>query len=430
MPKNRRQFIKSTTATSIIVGSTYFANAQTANNNTIKIGLIGCGGRGTGAVVQALTADPNVRLWALADAFPEKITKSLNNLSAKPSFEKRIEVPAERQFSGFNAYQELIDSGVDVVLIAAPPGFRPQHLHAAIKAGKHVFAEKPMAVDMAGVKSVLASAKLADEKKISIQHGYCWRFQPGTRAAYGKVLAGDIGKVTSVYGTYYSGRVRALANNEKKPQGMADVRWQLWKWINFEWLSGGPLLEQCIHTVDKVAWAMNDVAPIAAVGNGGKHQRTDPGNVYDNYSVSYEYPDNVFCHVGQRQFHNCHNEIIDRVSCEGGTMVSPSRCQITDHTGKRIWRYKAADGEEQNMYQVCHNEFFSALREGKHINTGEYMANSTALGILGREAAHTGQRITWKQLFESNEDLAPDSLGIDDEFPIAPLPKAGVDQLV
>lgn len=428
MKVKRRSFLKKTAATGLLVSAPQITRAQAASN-TIKVGLIGCGGRGTGAAVQALNADPNVRLWAMADAFAPQVKNSLANLRANPAFAKRIDVPAARQFVGLDAFQQLIDSGVDVVLMAAPPGFRPQHLRAAVEAGKHVFAEKPMAVDMAGIKSVLETAKLADKKNISIQHGYCWRFHPGTRAGYGKVLSGELGRVTSVYGTYLSSPVRPLADDAVQPKDTPDVQWQLENWINFEWLAGGPLLEQAIHTVDKVMWAMNDALPIAAVGNGGKHQRHDPGNVYDNYFVAYEYPNNVFCHVGQRQFKNCHTEVIDRVECEGGVMIGPGDNFIKDSNGKRIWRYKAKDHEEQNMYQVCHNEFFAALRSGTHLNTALYMAHSTALGILGREAAHTGQRVTWEQLFQSNEDMASDDLTMADSFPIAPLPVAGVDQM-
>jgi len=429
MTTDRRHFLKTSAATGILASAPFIAKAQAANSETIKIGLIGCGGRGTGALTQALKADPNVRLWAMADAFAPRIKSSLGNVSAIPAFASRLEVPAERQFVGLDAYQELIDSGVDLVLIATPPGFRPQHLRAAAVAGKHVFAEKPMAVDMAGVKSVLESAKIADQKKLTIQHGFCWRFAPSTRAAYSKIQSGEIGRVTSSYGTYYGGQVRPFPEGATKPKGMSDVEWQVENWINFEWTSGGPLLEQAIHTVDKIAWTMNDVAPIAAVGLGGKTQGKGPGNVYDNYTIAYEYPNNVFCHVGQRQYKNCFRAVVDRVMGEGGVMTGPSRPSIEDPSGKRVWRYEAKDGEEQNMYQVCHNELFTALRAGKHINSGVYMANSTALAILGREAAHTGQRVTWKELFESSEDMAPDTLTLKDSFELAPVPIPGFDKM-
>lgn len=422
---SRRQLLVGTAATAAIAG---FPNLLLAQGNTakLKIGLIGCGGRGTGAAEQALSADQNVVLWAVGDAFPESIKSSLGGLQ---KFGAKVDVPAERQFSGIDAYMKVIESGVDVVLLAAPPGFRPQHLRAAIEAGKHVFSEKPMAVDVAGVKSVLESAKLAKQKGVAIQHGFCWRFAPGVRELYGKITSGELGRIFSVYGTYMGSAPKPLQPGMKKPDGMADVEWQLRWWNNFEWTSGGPLLEQAVHTVDKIAWAMGDVAPIAAVANGGRAIRTDAGNVYDHYNIAYEYPGGIVCHLGERQFAGCHTEVVDRIYCEKGTAIAPNTPMVLGPDGKRSWMYRAPAGMEQNMYQVCHNEFFAALRKGEIINTGEYMANSTMLGLLGREAAHTGQRITWEQMWAASQDHAPDTLKMGDSFPIAPVPVPGVHKL-
>ena len=421
---SRRQLLAGTAVSAAVAGFPNLVLGQGANNAKLKIGLIGCGGRGTGSAEQALNADPNVVLWAMGDAFPEAITGSLNGLKG---FGAKVEVPAERQFVGLDAYQKVLESGVDVVLLAAPPGFRPQHLQAAVEAGKHVFAEKPMAVDAMGVKSVMESAKLAKQKGVAIQHGYCWRFAPGVRELYSRINSGELGKVYSVYGTYMGSPPKPLQPGMKKQDGMADVEWQLRWWTNFEWSSGGPLLEQAIHTVDKIAWAMNDVAPIAAVANGGRAYRTDAGNVYDHYNIAYEYPGGVICHLGQRQFLGCHTEVIDRIYCEKGTAVAPNTPMVLGLDGKkREWMYRAPAGMEQNMYQVCHNEFFAALRKGEIINTGEYMANSTMLGLLGREAAHTGQRVTWEQMWKSTQDLAPDTLKMGDAFAVTPVPVPGV----
>jgi predicted dehydrogenase len=422
---SRRQLLVGTAATAAIAG---FPNLLLAQGNTakLKIGLIGCGGRGTGAAEQALNADPNVVLWAVGDAFPEAVKSSLGGLQ---KFGAKVDVPAERQFSGLDAYQKVLESGVDIVLLAAPPGFRPQHLRAAIEAGKHVFAEKPMAVDVAGVKSVMESAKLAKQKGVAIQHGYCWRFAPGVRELYAKINSGELGRIHSVYGTYMGSPPKPLQPGMTKPDGMADVEWQLRWWNNFEWTSGGPLLEQAVHTVDKIAWSMNDVAPIAAVANGGRAIRTDAGNVYDHYNIAYEYPGGVICHLGERQFPGCHTEVVDRIYCEKGTAVAPNTPMVLGPDGKRSWVYRAPAGQEQNMYQVCHNEFFASLRKGEIINTGEYMANSTMLGLLGREAAHTGQRVTWEQMWAASQDHAPDALKMGDSFAIAPVPVPGVHKL-
>ncbi|NIP96395.1 MAG: Gfo/Idh/MocA family oxidoreductase [Akkermansiaceae bacterium] len=428
----RRNFIKTTTAagtTAAVAGFPHIGRAEIGSSNTIKVGLIGCGGRGTGAATQALKADDKVKLWAMADAFPEKLESPLKTLSAAFGKE-RVEVDKKRQFVGLDAYKQLAESDVDVVLMATPPGYRPMMLRAAIEAGKHVFAEKPMAIDMAGIHHLMETAKLAKDKNLAIQHGYCWRYSPANRVGFGKAFSGDLGRITSFLGTYLGGTVRALAPDASKPEGMGDVEWQLRNWINFEWLSGGPLLEQCIHAVDKMAWAMGDVAPIAAFGSGGRAQRRDAGNVYDNYSLIYEYPGNVFCRIEQRQYSNCFNENVSRIICEDGTVIGPWKVSVKNAKGRTTWKYRPEPGVEQNMYQTCHNEFFANLRAGKIVNSGEFMANSTALGILGREAAHTGQRITWDELWATKEDQAPDNPGFNDKMPIPAPPVPGIDKLV
>lgn len=417
---SRRQFLTAAGATAAFTSFPNILRAQGAGNkDTLKIGLIGCGGRGTGAASQALSADPNVKLWAIGDAFGSQIGACVGHLK---SFGDRVDVPEARQFTGLDGFQKVIDSGVDVVILTTPPGFRPQHLRAAVEAGKHVFSEKPMAVDVTGVKSVLESAKLAKKKGTTIQHGYCWRYSPNTREGYGKVLSGELGRVMSVYGTYMGGVPKPSTSIDQRNPDWGDVEWQIRNWMGHQWLSGGPLLEQAIHTVDKIAWAMNDVAPIAARGSGGRTQRSDDGDVWDHYEVAYEYPNGTICHIGQRQMAGTFSEVVDRVFCEKGTLEAPSRVLTKDPTGKTTWAYR---GKPANMYQVCHNEWFAAIRAGKELNTGEYMANSTMLGLLGREAAHTGQRITLEQMWNADQDLAPDALKMGDKFPVAPVPVPG-----
>jgi len=415
----RRHFLATAGATAAVVGFPAILRAQSANAAPLKIGLIGAGGRGTGAAAQALSADPNVKLWAVADAFGSQIPVSLGGLA---SFGDRIDVPEARRFAGLDGFQKLLESGVDMVILTSPPGFRPQHLRAAVEAGKHVFSEKPMAIDVAGVKSVIESTRIAKEKNITIQHGYCWRFAPGTREGYGKVLSGELGQVISVYGTYLANVPKPSTSIDQRDPKWGDVEWQIRNWMGHQWLSGGPLIEQGIHTVDKIAWAMGDVAPIAARAGGGRAQRTDDGNVWDHYDVTYEYPGGIFCHVGQRQFTGAFSEVVDRVFCEKGIMEAPNRVVTKDFSGKTTWAFR---GQAENMYQVCHNEWFAAVRKGEPLNTGEYMANSTMLGLLGREAAHTGQRVTWEEMWAANQDMAPDTLALGDKFPPAPIPVPG-----
>lgn len=420
---HRRTFLKAAGATAALSAFPNILLGAPANNAKLKIGLVGCGGRGTGAAQEALMADDNTVLWALGDVFGTQVPKALRNLRR---FEGRLDVPQERQFSGLDAYLKVIESGVDVILLATPPGFRPQHLRAAVEAGKHVFAEKPMAVDVAGVKSVMESARIAKEKGLTLQHGYCWRYDPGVREGYGKVLSGELGRVLSVYGTYLANVPKPSTSIDQRDPKWGDVEWQVRNWMGHEWLSGGPLLEQCIHTVDKVSWAMGDVEPVAARGGGGRSQRADDGNVWDHYDITYEYPGGIMCHVGQRQFSGCFNEVLDRVFCEKGSLQAPGRVFTKDHGGKMNWAYR---GPEANMYEVCHQEWFAAIRKGEPLNTGDRMVLSTMLGILGREAAHTGQRLTWADLWKSDQDLAPDTLKLSDAHPVAPVPKPGIHKI-
>jgi predicted dehydrogenase len=426
-PTHRRTFLKAAGATAALSAFPNILFGAPTNNAKLKIGLIGCGGRGTGAAETALLADANTVLWAIGDVFETQIPKALNNLKR---FEGRLEVTKERQFSGLDAYLKVIESGVDVVLLATPPGFRPQQMRAAIEAGKHVFAEKPMAVDVAGVKSVMETARLAKEKGLTLQHGYCWRFDPGVREGYGKVLSGELGRVLSVYGTYLANVPKPSTSIDQRDPKWGDVEWQVRNWMGHEWLSGGPLLEQCIHTVDKVSWAMGDVDPISARGGGGRTQREDDGNVWDHYDVAFEYPGGVFCHVGQRQYRGCFNEVVDRVFCEKGTLQAPGRVFTKGLDDKITWAFRSPANENpDNMYQLCHDQWFAAIRKGEALNTGDLMVRSTMLGILGREAAHTGQRVTWEQLWKSEQDHAPDTLKLSDAHPVAPVPKPGTHKI-
>lgn len=419
-PTTRRQVLKNASAAGALatISFPHIAKAQAGNNDTIKIGLIGAGGRGSGAIVQALMADANTKLWAVGDAFKAPMDRCLENLT---SFKDRTVVPAERQFVGIDSFRQVIDSGVDLVILTSPPGFRPEHIAASVEAGLHMFVEKPMAVDPAGLKSILASVKKAKEKGLTIQNGFCWRFHPGTREAYMKITSGEFGAVNSVYGTYLANTVRPLANDAKKPDGMGDVEWQVANWINFDWLSAGPLVEQGIHTTDKISWAMKDAIPVAAVGTGGKIARTDPGNVYDHNYVAYEFENNIFGHLAQRQIDGVHVEVVDRVNCEEAVVVGPGRCYAKDRSGKMIWRSKPEPGVEQDMYQAEHNDLFSSLRAGKVLNGGDHMIYSTAFALLGAFAAQSGQRITWDDLWNSDLDLAKDGLQFGDDFTPAPL---------
>jgi predicted dehydrogenase len=422
---SRRNFLH-TTSTAVAAGTLAAPwiitnQAQAAGpEGQLKIGLIGCGGRGSGAANQALKADPNVVLTAVGDVFEQQAQNCVNNLKAQQP--DRIKVTPETTFVGLDAFQKVIDSGVDVVLLATPPGFRPQHLKAAITAGKHVFCEKPMATDPVGVHSVMESAKLAKEKKLALVAGFCWRYEPARREFYKRILDGGIGEIRAIYATYLTGPVKPMPAANKRPAGMGDVEWQLQNWYNFVWLSGDGLAEQACHSIDKIAWAMRDEPPLKAVASGGRQVSNNEGNIYDHIDVFYEYPNGVRAFMAQRQIFNCYSENSDYLLGSEGVGTIKGGISIK---AKDVWRYK---GTPKDMYQVEHDELFASIRKGEPINDGEWMAKSTMMAIMGRMAAYTGKEVTWEMAMNSTLRLVPENLTWDMKLPIEPMAIPGKTQ--
>lgn len=427
---SRREFLK----TSALVGGALAAPAilpgnlfAKANSDTLRIGLIGCGGRGTGAANQALSADNNVMLVALADAFPEPLEKSLQGLEA--SHPEKVKVTPEKRFVGLDAYQKLIDSGVDVVLLATPPGFRPIHLKAAVEANKHIFCEKPMATDAPGVRSVMESAKLAKEKSLALVAGFCWRYDTPRREFYKRIHDGAIGDIRAIYATYYSGPVKPMPPDSERPAGMGDLEWQMRHWYNFTWLSGDGYLEQACHSVDKVAWAMKDKPPLSAVAVGGRQTPNNSGNIFDHMFVAYEFEDDVRAFLGQRQIGQTYTDNSDYLM--GSEGVGKSGWNPPIIKGKQKWRYKDKEGAPKiDMYQIEHNELFASIRSGNVINNGDWMAQSTLMALMGRMAAYTGQQVTWEQAMNSTEKIVPENFDWKMSLPIRPMAVPGETKLV
>ncbi|SPE56748.1 Oxidoreductase domain protein [Verrucomicrobia bacterium] len=422
----RREFLK----TSVLAGSALASPGLLSSNlaaketsGTLRVGLIGCGGRGTGAASQALNADPNVVLSAMGDAFEDQLQNSLHSLQAEHA--DKVKISPEKCFVGLDAYQKVIDSGVDVVLLATPPGFRPTHLKAAVNAGKHIFCEKPMATDSPGVRSVMDSAKVAKEKGLSLVAGFCWRYEGARREFYQRVHAGAIGEVRAIYATYYAGQVKPMPPASARPEGMGDLEWQLRNWYNFVWLSGDGYVEQACHSVDKVAWAMKDQPPLKAVAVGGRQMPNNQGNIFDHMFVVYEFANEVRAFVGQRQVGNTYSENSDYLMCSEGFGKIPG-WQPPFLKGKQIWRY---NGPKTEMYQQEHNELFASIRRGEPINDGAWMSQSTLMGLMGRMAAYTGQEVTWEQALNSPETLVPEQLDWKMKLDIAPMAMPGVTKL-
>ena len=354
-----------------------------------------------------------MRLTALADVFADRLDSSLATLKKMTAVANRIDVTPATSFVGLDAYQKVIDSGVDVVLLASTPAFRPEHFRAAVAAGKHVFCEKPVAVDGPGIRSVLASAAEAQRKNLSVMSGFCWRYDPRMRATVAQIHAGAIGDLRAIIATYHTGTLTTKFPGTRTP-GQTDLEWQLRNWYNFTWLSGDHLVEQAIHNVDKIAWLMKQEMPTQAIAVGG---RTVPayGNTYDNFSVAYEYASGVRATLSCRQHDGVYNEVTDYVMGTEG-IFSNGRLATQGITGKTNWKYT---GPTRDMYQVEHDELFAAIRAGKPVNDGISMAHSTLMAIMGRMAAYTGQVVTWDRALNSEEVLVPATLDWNAPRPVA-----------
>jgi predicted dehydrogenase len=387
--------------------------AYAAGDDTLKVGLVGCGSRGAGAARDALNADRNCILTAMADAFEDRLQARLKGL--KTALKDRIAVDADQCFAGFDGYQKVIDSGVDVVILATPPQFRPVQLKACIDAGKHVFCEKPVAVDAPGVRSILATTEEAKRKNLNIVSGLCWRYYPPTQEIMKRVLDGAIGDVMAIEETYNTG---ATGKQYDRKQEWTEMEHQMRNWYFFTWLSGDHNVEQHVHSLDKGSWAMGDKPPLKAWGLGGRQVRTDPkyGDIFDHHAVVYEYAG------GTRMFSYCRQQ----AGCSGGVtdyfFGTKGVCNVLNGyeiTGESSWR--AVDPPSAGvMYGLEHKALFEAIRSGNTINNGQYMATSTMLAILGRMVNYTGQTITWEDAINSKEDLSPASYAWDADPPTLP----------
>lgn len=401
----RREFVKTSTlvAGGAVVGAMALRPAvHAAGDDTLRVGLIGCGGRGTGAASQALMADSRVKLTAMGDAFEDRLQLSLNTLKMTAGLESKIDVPAERQFVGFDAYKQVIASGVDVVLLTTPPHFRPLHLQAAVEAGKHVFAEKPCAVDAPGVHSVLRSCEEAKKKGLAVVSGLCLRYHSPYREAVRRIHDGAVGEIRTLLANDYRGPIWV----KPREAGWTDMHWQMRNWYYFTWLSGDFNVEQHVHNLDVCAWAMGDQYPVKAIGMGGREVRKGPefGNIFDHHSVVYEYANGARLVSNTRQIPGCKGDISVSIFGTQGDALLTERRNGVRITADGEWIYR---GEEKNLYQVEHDELFASIRAGSPINNGEYMAKSSLLAIMGRMATYTGQEITWDMAWKSKEDLSP-----------------------
>jgi predicted dehydrogenase len=407
---SRRDFLAAGAAAASLAALAPAVHA--AGSDVLKIGLIGCGSRGTGAAEQALNADPNVRLTAMGDLFADHLQAKLKYLREHEKVGPKVQVDTQNCYTGFEAYKGVIGSGVDVVLLTTPPHFRPLHLKAALDAGKHVFCEKPVAVDAPGVRKVLAACKEAKRKNLAVVSGLCWRYHHAKQETFRRIHDGAIGDIVAMQCSYFHGSLWHV----KRTPDMSDMEWQLRNWLYFTRWSGDHIVEQHIHSLDKMMWAMKDVPPARASGTGGRQTRTgaDFGHIYDHFSIVYEWANGVKAFGRCRQQEGTTQDVNDYLMGTEGT------CDVMKHniTGKQPWRYKAPAGDPDDMYQNEHDALFASIRNGKPINDGEWMSQSTLLAIMGRMAGYTGKVITWEMALNSKEDLTPPAY----EFGPLPVP--------
>lgn len=383
--------------------------------DTIRVGVIGCGGRGTGAAIDCLNADSSVKIVALADMFQDRITgceKTLND-NAKG----RIDI-GDRRFVGVDAFEKLVKTDVDLVILATPPGFRPIHLKAAIDSGKHVFMEKPVAVDAPGVRSVIESSDKAASKNLAIVCGTQRRHDVAYVEAMKRIHGGQMGDVVACYAYWNQG---GLWMNVRQPN-WGDLEWQLRNWLYFTWLSGDHIVEQHVHNLDVCNWAMN-AHPVKAVCLGGRQVRTDPayGHIFDHFATEYEYANGVKMLSMCRQIDGTASRVSEHLVGSKGTSNANTTIK-----GEKSWRW---EGERPNPYMLEHRNLIKSIRDGKPLNEGRRIAESTLTAILGRMAAYTGQEISWNDAMNSQESLVPAKLSLDMQLGVPSVAVPGTTKL-
>jgi predicted dehydrogenase len=427
LPASRRGFIR-TAAGAAAASQVLFphVNLMAQDNKKLKIGLVGMGGRGSGAARQACLADDNCELHAVADLYPQIVENQLRNISGALGDKAATKINVgDRKFVGIDAYQKVIESGVDVILLCTPPGFRPMQFEAAVNAGLHCFVEKPVATDVAGVKRVIEASRKAKEKGLSVLAGFCYRYNDHARDLFGRVLDGAIGDIKSIHATYWTNVVKPMQPESARPAGMSDTEWQVKNWYNYSWLGGDGIVEQAIHSVDKVFWAMRDQMPVAIYGMGGRQRPNHVCNTYDHFHITYEFPGGVRCHVDWNQyFSGPYKENADYlIGTDGEAQFDLKTAQIT---GKNPWKFRPRrDEEERNMYQTEHDEFFANIRKQQRHADEDWMVRSTMFGLAGRMAAYTGQKLTYDEVMNSGESLVPDKIDWNGSLPVHPMPIPG-----
>lgn len=401
----RRAFIKAGTALSgaAALSSVPISSVFAAGSDAIKIALIGCGGRGTGATFNAFASGQNVKLVAMADAFQDNLESTYKTLKEK--FGDKVDVPDSRKYVGFEGYKAAIKDA-DVVLLTTPPGFRPMHFEEAIKAGKHVFMEKPVAVDIPGVRQVLAAAAEAKKKKLNVVVGLQRRYQTNYREAIKRIQDGAIGEVVSGQVYWNSGGVWV---RPRKPS-QTEMEYQMRNWFYFNWLCGDHIVEQHVHNIDIANWIKGKY-PISIQGTGSRAHRTgkDYGEIYDNFAVELTYDDGTVVYSQCRHFEGVANRVDETFQATNGRayLSAGNQAVLWDAQGNEVYRHDPKGNP--NAYQQEHTELFAAIANNEYaLDDTQHGAYSTLTGIIARNACYTGKVIKWEQAIASDIDLSPD----------------------
>jgi len=408
-------------------------SANAGGSETLRIGVVGCGGRGTGAANQALMADDGVKVVALGDAFKDRLNGCYEALRNRWAESGRLDLPEEHKFTGFDAYKHVIDLS-DVVILCATPGFRPKHFEYAIRQGKHVFMEKPVATDAAGVRRVLEAGKLAKQKNLNVVVGLQRRYQANYREAVKRMHDHKIGRIICGQIYWNDGGVWVY---EREPD-QSEMEYQMRNWYYFNWLCGDHILEQHIHNIDVANWFIGEY-PESAQGMGGREIRTgkEYGQIFDHHFVEFTYPSGAVISSQCRHQPNTLRRHMETFQTTLGSVRTNGSHMAIIRSSYGSVLYEHVSNNNPNPYQQEHDELFGAIRNGHVINDTEFGAKSTMAAVMGRTATYTGQQITWEQIMSSQEDLVPDIIDWDnnppvmpDEYGNYPVPKPGVTQVI
>jgi myo-inositol 2-dehydrogenase / D-chiro-inositol 1-dehydrogenase len=423
----RRTFVQTSTAAAAAM--MFPSGVYPQGSDLIKVGVVGTGGRGTGAISNVLMSAEGVEITALGDLNPDRLEQSrvtldkeaADNAAFAAKYKAGFKVAGNRVYTGFDAYKQVLAADVNYIILATPPGFRPQHLAAAVAAGKHIFTEKPVGTDSTGIRSVLATYEAAQTKKLAIVAGTQRRHQTEYLELINRLHGGAIGDVVSGQVFWNQG---GLWNHDRQPT-WSDAEWQIRNWLYFAWLSGDHIVEQHVHNIDVANWVMRG-HPIRAIGVGGRQQRTDPkyGHIFDHFAVDFEYPNGARVMSMCRQIEGTRTRIGESFTGARGTADTFQGNRIT---GPNAWQYQRGE-RSVNPYIQEHTDLIASIRSGKPLNELRTVAESTLTAIMGREAAYTGQELTWDEVLTADLNLMPPTIGFT-AMDVPPIPIPGVTKL-